>query len=112
VAILKETWLRFPASDSPDVVSNKLYIEEAPAVVTDQSQSFDLGNALVDIGGVMHVEVNLAAIPGMTTLDSVYNIGVAAVDDRGNEASRTLLNDIPLDFTAPNPVGALLISDT
>lgn len=112
MSILKETWLRFPASDSPDVVSNKLYIEEAPGVVTDISQAFDIGNTLVDIEGVPNVEVNLAAIAGMTTLDAVYNIGVAAVDDRGNEASRTLLNDVPLDFSAPNPVGALAISDT
>lgn len=112
MSILKETWLRFPVSDSHDVVTHKLYIEEVPGVVTDGSPAFDIGNVRVDIGGVIHGEVNLAAVSGMTTLDAIYNIGVAAIDDRGNEASRTLLNDVPLDFAAPNPVGALSISDS
>lgn len=105
---IKETWLRFPPSDSPDVVTNKLYLEVTPQGVTEDSPSFDIGNNLNDDG---LVEVNLATVSGMTTLDGVYNIGVAAVDDRGNEASMTLANDVPLDFLAPNPVGALVFSE-
>lgn len=108
MAKVKETWLRFPPSDSPDVVANKLYIEEAPGAVNYDSPSFDIGNNL-NADGL--VEVDIATLPGMTSLDSIYNIGVAAVDDRGNEASLSLLNDVPLDFAAPNPVGGLIISD-
>lgn len=117
MSILKETWLRWPVSDSPDVVTHKLYIEEAPGVIiTDVddpnlSPSFDIGNTVVEYDGAPHGEVNLASVPGMTSLDSIYNIGVAAVDDRGNEASLSLLNDVPLDFAAPSPVGGLIISD-
>ncbi len=108
MAKIKETWLRFVPSDSPDVVTNKLYLELAPEPVTEASQAFDIGNNLNSDG---LVEVDLGTVPGMTTLDGVYNIGVAAVDDRGNEASMTLADNIPLDFLAPNPVGSLTISD-
>jgi len=43
----------------------------------------------------------------MTTLDSIYNIGVVSVDDAGNESSFSLLDNVPLDFTAPDPPGPL-----
>ena len=108
MAKIKETWLRFPPSDSIDVVTNKLYLEVSPGVVTESSPSFDIGNY---INGDGLVEVNLAVIPGMTTLDGVYNVGVAAVDDRGNEASMVIATDVALDFLAPNPVGALVFSE-
>lgn len=108
MAKIKETWLRFAPSDSSDVVTNKLYIEEVPNMVSVESPSFDIGND-INIDGL--VEVDLGTVGGMTTLDGVYNIGVAAVDDRGNEASMTLANDVVLDFLAPNPVGPLSISE-
>ncbi|MBW2032035.1 MAG: hypothetical protein JRI94_00360 [Deltaproteobacteria bacterium] len=116
MSILKETWLRWPVSTSPDVVNHKMYYEEAPGlVVTDPanpSPSVEIGNTIVTYNDTLHGEVNLAEIPGMTTLDGRYNIGVACVDDRGNEASPTLLDNVPLDFEAPDPVGALVISDS
>lgn len=108
MAEVKSMFLRFIPSDSPDVVTNKMYMEEVPGVVSSDSPSFDIGNNL-NAGG--QVEVDISLLPGMTTMDGVYNIGVAAVDDRGNEASMTLLNDVPFDFVAPNPVGSLIISD-
>jgi len=109
MADVKSTFLRFVPSDSSDVVTNKMYMEEVPNVVSYDSLSFDIGNNL-NANGL--VEIDVSTLPGMTTRDGVYNIGVAAVDDRGNEASMTLLNDVPFDFLAPNPVGALVISET
>jgi len=108
MAKIKETWLRFPPSDSPDVVTNKLYLEVSPDVVIESSPSFDIGNNINSDG---LVEVNLAIISGMTTLDGVYNVGVSAVDDRGNESSMVTANDVALDFLAPNPVGSLVFSE-
>ena len=98
---VKEVTLTFPASGSPDVVGYKLYIEPTPDPVTYASQSFDLGN---------NTSVDIASLPGMTTLDGIYNMGVAAVDDAGNESSFSLLNDVPLDFTAPDPPGPLSLT--
>ena len=118
MAIVKETWLRWPVSDSQDVVTHKMYYEIAPTVIVTNpedpnlSPSADIGNYRVDIDGVIHGEINLAVVPEMTTLDGRYNIGVACVDDRGNEASPALTDNVPLDFEAPNPVGALVISDS
>jgi hypothetical protein len=105
---VKDTWLRFPPSDSPDVVTNKIYVTMSPDAVTADSPSFDIGNT-INADGL--VEVNLKTIPEMSTMDGVYNVGVVAVDDRGNESSMTLANDIPLDFLAPNPVGSLDFSE-
>ena len=93
--------LSFPASDSPDVVGYKLYMEVSPAAVTYESQSFDLGT---------ETSIDLATLPGMTTLDGGYNIGITAVDDAGNESSMSLIDNVPLDFEAPNPPGAIVIT--
>lgn len=119
MAEVKAMFLRFVPSDSSDVVTNKMYMEPSPVLVVQKpanptpedvwSPSFDIGNNL-NADGL--VEVDISLLPGMTTLDGIYNIGVAAVDDRANEASMTLMNDVPFDFQAPNPVGALVISDS
>ena len=101
MAKVKGTMLSFPPSDSPDVVGYKLYIEDVPNPVSYDSASFELGN---------NTEIDLSELEGMTTRDGVYNIGVVAVDDAGNESSMSLANDVPLDFVAPNPPGELSFS--
>jgi len=100
---LKGAKLKFAASGSPDVIGYKLYIELSPNQVTYNSQAFDLGNNVID----GYVETDLADIEGMTTLDGVYNIGVTAIDDAGNESCMTMLDNVPLDFLAPDPPGPL-----
>lgn len=101
MSMIKSKTLSFAPSDSPDVVGYKLYIEEAPNPVSYSSQAFDLGN---------NTEVDLISLPGMADIDSVYNMGVAAVDDAGNESEMSLINDVPLDFVAPNPPGMLSLA--
>lgn len=98
---VKNVTLSFPASDSPDVVGYMLYMETVPAPVTYDSQSFDLGAVTT---------IDLSTLDGMTTLDGVYNLGVVAVDDAGNLSSLSLINDVPLDFTAPNPPGQVVVT--
>lgn len=95
------TKISFPASESPDVVGYRLYIEQSPNPVTYESRSFDLGN---------RTEVFISALEGMDQVDGVYNIGIAAVDDAGNESDLTVLEGVSLDFFAPAPVGAVTIS--
>jgi len=103
MAKVKSVQLSFPPSESPDVVGYKLYMVEAPAVVDYDSPSYDLGD---------NTSIDLATLDGMTSQDGVYNLGLTAVDDAGNESSMSLLNDVPLDFMAPNPPGAMLITRT
>ena len=96
--------LKFKASDSPDVVGYKLYIEEVPNPVTYESESMDLGN---DVDADGYLVIALASLQPMTTKDGTYNLGVTAVDDAGNESSMTKADNVPLDFVAPDPPGAL-----
>lgn len=100
MAKVKDVNLSFPGSGSPDVVGYKLYIETAPNPITYDSPSFDLGN---------NTSIDLSTLPGMTSQDGVYNLGITAVDDAGNESSFSLINDVPLDFAAPDPPGEITI---
>ena len=101
MASVKKVILSFESSTSPDVVGYKLYMETSPSLVTYSSTSFDLGNNLT---------VDLSTLPGMTTTDGVYNLGISAVDDAANESSFSLIDNVPLDFLAPNAPGAITIS--
>lgn len=98
MAKVKNVTLEFPASGSPDVVGYKLYIQPVPDPVTYESISVDLGNS---------TSIVLNEVAGMPTTDGIYNLGVTAVDDAANESSMSLLNEVPLDFTAPDAPGAL-----
>ena len=100
MALVKTATLNFPPSGSPDVTGYKLYMAEAPAPVDYDSPSFDLGNVS---------SIDLSTLPGMTTTDGTYNLGVAAVDDAGNESSMSKVDDVALDFSAPDAPGALTI---
>lgn len=94
------TRITFQPSGSADVVGYKLYIQAAPDPVTYESQSFELGE---------NTEVYISDLPGMSQVDGVYNLGIAAVDDAGNEASLSVLENVSLDFLAPEPVTDLKV---
>ena len=98
---IKNVTLSFPASGSPDVVGYKLYIEVSPYPVTYESQVFELGD---------NTTIDLATLDGMTTTDGMYNLGITAVDDAGNESSFSLIDNIPLDFLAPDAPGEITIT--
>jgi hypothetical protein len=95
---IKSRKLSFPGSDSPDVVGYKLYIEDVSTELTYDSVSYDLG---------METTVDLATVAA--DKDGVFNIGVTAVDDAGNESDMSVLNNVPLDFMAPNPPGVATV---
>ena len=100
---LKSMILKFQVSGSPDVVTYKMYIEPDGSEVTYDSPSYDIGKNEVD----GFIETDLSNVEGISTLDGVYNIGVTAVDDAGNESSMSKLDSVSLDFLAPDPPGAL-----
>lgn len=92
--------LEFSPSESADVVGYKLYITQAPEPVTYDSKAINLGSSTM---------VVLNELKGMPTTDAIYNLGVTAVDIVGNESSMSLLDNVPLDFTAPDAPGELLL---
>ena len=100
MAKIKTVILSFPPSDSPDVEGYKMYLEESSGTLSYDSLSYDLGN---------NTSVDLATLSGLDTVDGVYDIGVTAVDDAGNESSMSTITDVPLDFLAPNPPGEITL---
>lgn len=99
---VKPTYLTFTPSDSPDVNGYYFYMEETPNPVDiNLSQKWDLGNPPVEADG--KIKYDISTLDGITTKDGVYNIGLSAYDEVGNESSLMLINDVALDFIAPNP---------
>jgi len=86
----KDAKLSFPPSPSKDVIGYKLYIETSPTEVTYDSPSHYLRR---------NTSVRLYKILGV--VDGVFNIGVVAVDDAGNESNFSLLYNVHLDFISP-----------
>ena len=103
MAKIKTKEIRFTPSASPDVVTNKLYVEENGTSLTYDSPSYDVGNTL-DLGSnKVHVDLKLY----LADKDGFYDIGIAAVDDVGNEADMQVMLGVPLDFVAPDAVSGL-----
>lgn len=98
---LKQRILKFRPSGSPDVVGYRLYFAPAPEPPTYDSPRADMGMPQVEEESGK-LAVDLAGLDGMTSTDGVYNLGIVAVDDAGNESSMLILTDVPLDFIAPD----------
>lgn len=107
-AKVKDVTLSFPPSGAPDVVKYTLYVVQAPSDVEAVDANGDYTANNYDLG--MNTSVDLNDLPGMTTNDGVYNMGITAIDDAGNESSMTIINDVPLDFVAPDAPGPITIT--
>lgn len=103
MAKVLNTTISWTGSTSPDVVGYALYVQDAPDPADYSSPRFEVGNV---------TSVILSTLPGMTTKDGVFNIGIAAIDDAGNESDMAMVNDLPLDFAAPAAPGALVVTRT
>lgn len=101
MAKVKSAILSFPVSPSPDVVNYKLYYAVAPEPVTYDSAFVDLG---------LETSYDLATLPGAVGLDIQFNLGVTALDEVGNESDMKLLENVSLDFAAPDAPGDLVIT--
>ena len=97
--IIKDVTIKITSGNPGDVHDCRLYIELAPTspmrALTDWAS---LGNEFVD--GLL--TKNLNDLPNFTTLDGIYNMGISFVDAVGNESSLLRVNDVALDFIAPD----------
>ena len=102
---IKSKEIKFTPSPSLDVVTNKLYVEEVAdgSELNYDSQNWDVGNIALAEDGKIHVDLSVYC----EGYDGIYDIGIAAVDDGGNESDMQVLNSVPLDFIAPDPVSDL-----
>lgn len=110
MAKVKDVVMNFPASTSGDVTKYMLYVVAVPAAVDAVDGNADFTAPSFDIGTNLSVKLN--DLPGMTTTDGLYNIGVTAIDDAGNESSMSTVSDVPLDFVAPDAPGQITITRT
>jgi len=102
---IKSKEIKFTPSPSTDVVTNKLYValHNEPSDLNYDSTSFDVGKSVDASDGKVHVDLSVYCVG----YDNTYDIGIAAVDDGGNESDMQVLNSVPLDFIAPDPVSDL-----
>lgn len=102
---IAERKIKLLPSDAPDVVDHRFYYIEAPAVVTFDSDFVSIGNTL-DIDGYLNAD--LSVLLQAAALDGVFNVGVAGVDDVGNESPMSKASNFPLDFVAPPVPGPII----
>jgi hypothetical protein len=93
MAKIKNVNVSFTASTSPDVVGYKLYMTEAGTSLSYTSESFNLGTS---------TSFNMSTLPGVTDKDGVFNLGIVAIDDAGNESDMAVAENVALDFVAPD----------
>jgi hypothetical protein len=101
---IRSLTLKFVPSASSDVVGYALYSELVPELVSYSSTRHSIGVPPI---------VNSEMVFDMASLnlpEGEYNFGLVAVDDVGNESSFDLIDNVPLDLTAPDaPSGAKVI---
>jgi len=99
---IKESTITFAGSDSVDVVGYRIYIAPNTENVTYEHPVSEL---VPHRGETIVIEMDTL----FPDIDGVYNIGVVAVDDVGNESDMSIGLDFPLDFLAPNPPGTVTL---
>ncbi len=103
MAKLKSKIFKFFPSTSPDVVGYKVYVD-LPGALTYMSPSADAPDLTVHGDGKIHVD--LAILSVASSKDGIYDVAVTTVDDAGNESDMAILNNVNLDFIAPDaPTG-------
>jgi len=99
--------VRFGLSPSPDVQGYAMYMEEEALVLSYESERHDLTGKYTEEGEFGVFE--MTDLPGMTTKDGIYNLGIVAIDDAGNESSMSIAEGVVLDFVAPDPPGVVIV---
>jgi hypothetical protein len=92
MAKIRKYRLSWNASESTDVSNYKFYYDTNPL-------SYDSPN--VNVGNVTEIFIP-NDVPDFPLVDGIYNLGVSAVDDAGNESDMAVINEFPFDLVAPN----------
>lgn len=85
------------ASTAQDVESYRVY-------ATQENTPISYSSPFVDVGLVTEVDLGKLANEGFTPLvdaDGIFNLGVSAIDDLGNESDLAVKPSVPLDFVPP-----------
>jgi len=99
--------LRFSPSPAEDVVKYTLYgMKAIDGVALDKITAefaVDFGKPEVDLEGFCQVVLN--DVPGLSSLDGIYNCGISATDEAGNESQMLTegFTGVNVDFVSPGP---------
>lgn len=106
MAKVKPKTMSFPPSPSADVVSYKLYVVPTGQPLDYDSPFEDIG-VPPDLNADGKLDVDLGGLNIAQTIDGVYDMGLVAVDDVGNESAMSIATGVSLDFIAPDAPGPL-----
>lgn len=104
---MRSVFVDFPPSTATDVVEYRLFYEESPGPVSVSSDFVSLGNP-APVDGIISVDLTL--ITEFESVDGVYDLGLAAVDDAGNVSEALMVApNVALDFIAPPAPASITI---
>ena len=101
-ASVKKVNVSFNPSPSPDVTGYRMYYCPESEELTKDSQFVDIGNRTSFILPDDYPEIG--------DLDGLYRAAIVAYDEESNMSDSGPEVVTPLDFTPPQPAGAILIS--
>lgn len=101
MANIKKTQISWTKSGSVDVVDYKIYY-------VPEGETLDYGSPGVLVGDVDQVVIP-DDVPEFPLLDGIYQIGLTAVDDVGNE-SDFIVQTVPFDLVAPDAPTDLVVT--
>lgn len=91
----------FTQSDSDDVVSNRVRIVPANSPMTyDIPYDEITPPPAPDADGKTRIDLSTLSVSA--GLDGLYDVGITAVDERGQESGFLMLEDGNFDFSPPN----------
>ena len=101
MAKVRKTQITWDAVDSPDVVGYRLYWAVGGGV--------DYSSEFFEVGNVTKVLLP-DDVPSFPLIAGDIEIGVTAVNQRGNESDISVFS-APFDFTSPRPPGNIMVRD-
>jgi len=101
MAKVRKTQITWDAVDSPDVAGYRLYWAVGGGV--------DYNSEFLEVGNVTEI-ILPDDVPSFPLVAGNIEIGVTAVNQRGNESDMSVFS-APFDFTAPRAPGNIMVKD-
>jgi hypothetical protein len=101
MAKVRKTQITWDAVDSPDVAGYRLYWAVGGGV--------DYNSEFLEVGNVTEI-ILPDDVPSFPLVAGDIEIGVTAVNQRGNESDMSVFS-APFDFTAPRAPGNIMVKD-
>ena len=95
--------IKFIPSTGEDVVAHRIYVAPEP-------DELNYASLFVEVQMPADSVIVPDEFPGFPMRDVIYNVGITALDDVGNESDMTMIT-APFDFAAPPAPTGVEIED-